>query len=101
MVNIYEEFFEKIFLALNLIRDPYNPNTRFLRNGSIIFNEHIMNLMGHSCRVDKHIETFPELFYEAMARLWKVLKLFYENDKVKIEAKNLEITFHTFHWLKI
>ena len=44
--------------------------------------------MGHSCRVDKHIETFPERFYEAMAMLWRVLKLFYENDKVKIEAKN-------------
>ena len=57
--------------------------------------------MGHSCRVDKHIETFPERFYEAMARLWKVLKLFYENHKVKIEAKNLEITFQTFHWLNI
>ena len=53
--------------------------------------------MGHSCRVNKHIQTFPEV----MARLWEVLKLFYGNDKVKIEAKNLQITFHTFHWLKI
>ena len=44
--------------------------------------------MGHSYRVDKHIQTFLERFYEAMARLWKVLNLLYENDKVKI-AENL------------
>ena len=47
-----------------------------------------MNLMGHSCRVDKHIQTFLERFYEAMTRLWKVLNLLYENDKVKT-AENL------------
>ena len=34
------------------------------------------------------MQTFPEWFYEAMARLWKVLNLFYENDKVMI-AENL------------
>ena len=44
--------------------------------------------MGHSRRVDKHIQVFLERFYEAMARLWKVLNLLYENDKVKI-AENL------------
>ena len=44
--------------------------------------------MGHSRRVDKHIQTLLERFYEAMARLWKVLNLLYENDKVKI-AENL------------
>ena len=44
--------------------------------------------MGHSCRVDKYMQTFFERFYEAMARLWKVLNLLYENDKVKI-AENL------------
>ena len=44
--------------------------------------------MGHSYRVDKHIQTFLARFYEAMARLWKVLNLLYENDKVKI-AENL------------
>ena len=44
--------------------------------------------MGHSCRADKHIQTFLERFYEAMAMLWKVLNLLYENDEVKI-AENL------------
>ena len=44
--------------------------------------------MGHSCRVDKYMQTFLERFYEALARLWKVLNLLYENDKVKI-AENL------------
>ena len=52
-----------------------------------------MNLMGHSCRVDKHIQTFPERFYEAMTRLWKVLNLFYENDKIKIAEKVANILF--------
>ena len=64
---------------LNLICDPYN--------------ERIMNLMGHSCRVDKHIQTLPERFYEAMARLWKVLNLFYENDKVKITENLSNLLF--------
>ena len=40
--------------------------------------------MEHSCIVDKHIQTFPGGFYEAMARLWKVLNLSYENVKAKI-----------------
>ena len=40
--------------------------------------------MGHSCIVDKYIQTFPERFYETMARLWKVLNLSYENIKAKI-----------------
>ena len=44
--------------------------------------------MGHSCRVDKRIQTFPGRFYEVMTRLWKVLNLYYKNVKVKI-AKNL------------
>ena len=44
--------------------------------------------MGHSCRVDKYIKTFPGRFYEVMTRLWKVLNLSYKNVKVKI-AKNL------------
>ena len=44
--------------------------------------------MGHSCRVAKHIQTFPGRFYEVMTRLWKVLSLSYKNVKVKI-AKNV------------
>ena len=44
--------------------------------------------MGHSCIVDKHIETFPGRFYEVMTRLWKVLNLSYKNVKLKI-TKNL------------
>ena len=47
--------------------------------------------MGYSCRVDKHIQTFPGWFYEVMTRLWKVFNLSYENFKVKI-AKNLSNT---------
>ena len=39
--------------------------------------------MGHSCRVDKHIQTFPGWFYEVMTRLWKVLNLSYKNVEVK------------------
>ena len=45
-------------------------------------------LMGHSCIVDKHMQTFPGRFYEAVASLWKVLNLSYENVKANI-AKNL------------
>ena len=44
--------------------------------------------MGHSCRVDKHIQTFPGRFYEVMTRLWNFLNFSYENVKVKI-AKNV------------
>ena len=51
-----------------------------------------MNLIRHLCRVDKHIQTFPGRFYEAMTRLWKVLNLSYENIKAKI-AKNLSNFF--------
>ena len=40
--------------------------------------------MGHSCIVDKHIQTFPGRFYEVMMRLWKVLNLSYKNVKLKI-----------------
>ena len=68
------------FVILNL-------NTRFLKIGNIIFNDFIMNLKGPLCKVDKHLQSFPGLFYEATTRLCKVLNLFYENIKVKV-AKN-------------
>ena len=48
--------------------------------------------MGHSCRVDKHIQTFPERFYEVMTRLWKVLNSSFENVKAKI-AKIYQIFY--------
>ena len=73
--------------------DPYNLNTRFRKIESIIFNELIINLKGHSCRVDKHIQTFPERFYEAMKRLCKVMNLFYEIIKVKVVKNSSNILF--------
>ena len=76
-----------------MVLDPYNLNTRFLKIGSIIFNELIMNLKGPSCKVDKYLQTFPGQFYEVTTRLCKVLNLFYENVKVKVSKNSSNILF--------
>lgn len=76
-----------------MVLDPYNLNTRFLKIGSIIFNELIMNLKGPSCKVDKYLQTFPGRFDEVTTRLCKVLNLFYENVKVKVSKNSSNILF--------
>ena len=76
-----------------MVLDPYNLNTRFLKIGSIIFNELIMNLKEPSCKVDKYLQTFPGRFDEVTTRLCKVLNLFYENVKVKVSKNSSNILF--------